>query len=1318
MCIDLSLRRGTGDLESGNRLTLEELRRRLDTAGRPDDHLESILEACVPESCDWFLSSPDFQGLLDNQDPGVRVLHIKGPPGAGKSVLASFLIHRLENSLELPVQFWFFRFDDRHKKSLRDCLLSLSFQIAGTIPGYAQRLASMVSILDTIKEVDPRTVWQKLFLNVLDKIQYSGEPIYWILDALDESENAQTFMTLIGTLSHLSFPLRIVLTTRPHTIIKNMERLKRSLAPGAVSEELITAPEQSVRLCILSGLQDTFWPEDLKATIAETLLKKSQGNLLWLSLVIKNLPDCDTIEELHEILEETPVELIEIYRRMEMSIEKGFKTSRSAQDVSLVKSILTWMTVSEHPLSLAEMTEALRPEFSLLNLRNTIHRLCGDFVTVDKSGEIYFTHHTAKEYLLRSAGTTFSVDPEVAHRLVLDKCLSILTDPGFRIRLRSEGWTGLLWYCCLNWWHHMAQGDVGVLTKKYQQRITMFFKSNAVLAWIEAVAEAEQLEILSLTSKALTGYLKRSRQINMEEDLVLEPIQEREFLSHWAIDLVRIVGRFGTHLILYPSCITSLVPLFSPPKSMISKQFLSITQETPRITGLSNLDWEDSLTKLLFDESEFPDGITQCLHDYFGVWTSKKRLHLYHSSTFQQAWELWNDEYIETSVFSFDGSLLMICGHEKIIVLEIATAEKISIMTNPCGGRLQAVTFSRDGSKIIIFSRNGGIRYQFVSKPEDWQLVDWEPHARKVFGDSLHEATSASFSPDGSKVVIYSFPITLSVWGTESGCCLGYTTNKRLRRVDSLVWNPISGHVVGINEPHGIFKWHPQDPEPELELEDSAREVVCSPDGRLIAVHAAGQFIRIRNFDSFAVLYTVTSAHRIRNIRFSADSRRIYGHDVYFCRVWEPPALSRIAEVGDGGSDVADSAHNMFLTTAPKRRPEFVTGLCVDPTGLSFAYGTWGEKVDKITFGQLNPAEEKDIELDFIETGPPQSSSSVYHLEMSRDRNRLAFASEHQVRVQEGHPDGAGRAWRQKLLDIKVSGTWQLLFDMEGEHLLIESISAVQVWSLDTKPAPVRCAFLKMDGEDTYRRWIRCPWNPEYFLAITVCTVTWYRVTDLSISKRHKVNLILPNPADSAITTDPSLATEIYDTYSNRSDLCVERLFVTPDQTQVLVNILPGRDPFLRLISDEPILGLMLLTLDHDSRGSPNSSQEQEHVLQARLLPYSILEEVMIPLGFVVDDNTPGSQHRYSLAYIDHDLWVRTWRVDRSGCTSSGPNSKTRVPARSKKHFFLPSDWANPNRIPMAKVSTNGVFLCPRDGEVGVVYNGLREEWQETNAYL
>ncbi|KAB5545927.1 hypothetical protein GE09DRAFT_1132977 [Coniochaeta sp. 2T2.1] len=49
----------------------------------------------------------------------------------------------------------------------------------------------------------------------------------------------------------------------------------------------------------------------------------------------------------------------------------------------------------------------------------------------------------------------------------------------------------------------------------------------------------------------------------------------------------------------------------------------------------------------------------------------------------------------------------------------------------------------------------------------------------------------------------------------------------------------------------------------------------------------------------------------------------------------------------------------------------------------------------------------------------------------------------------------------------------------------------------------------------------------------------------------------------------------------------------------------------------------------------------------------------------------------------------------------------------SKRHSCLPRDWINMDCLESAQVTSDGRLLCPGNGEVAVVHNGLKLEWVE-----
>lgn len=121
---------------------------------------------------------------------------------------------------------------------------------------------------------------------------------------------------------------------------------------------------------------------------------------------MKELVNCNTAEELEQVLDDTPWELLHINYRIEESVARDLKST----DANLVNHLLSWVTYSERQLSKEEPRVALKPSFSVLNMRHTLNRLCGDFVVTDKKGNIAVVPYTAKEFLTKSATSVLAVD--------------------------------------------------------------------------------------------------------------------------------------------------------------------------------------------------------------------------------------------------------------------------------------------------------------------------------------------------------------------------------------------------------------------------------------------------------------------------------------------------------------------------------------------------------------------------------------------------------------------------------------------------------------------------------------------------------------------------------------------------------------------------------------------------------------------------------------------------------------------------------------------------------------------------------------------
>lgn len=1281
---------------------------RLGVAPKPTDSLETLLERCRPGSCDWVLSNSVFDSFVSDQTDQPSILSLIGAPGSGKSVMASFLIQHLEN-MSLRTQYWYFSYDDQQNRSSRQCLLSLAFQAMEVFPEFSNRVLTLASGIDSIARSDLRTLWQKVFLNILGKLE-GCEPLYWVIDAVDECEFSQVFLALLGSLKGLRFPLRIIFTSRWQAISKHFERLKASMPPGRVSQIEAETPQPSLRLLISDELELAPWPEDLKQSVTENLLNKSQGNFLWISLVLRELVNCDTAEELQQILDETPTELVDVYERIESAVASGLKAS----DSQLLKAILSWIICSQRVLTEEVLKDALKPKFSLLNVRHTIGRLCGDLVVMDTRGNISMVHHTAKDFLTKSA-TVLAVDTRQAHTFIFQRCLADLTDSRFRIRLKSSGCVGLLRYVCLSWAHHMVNSDEAGHSCDSLRRLAAFFRSQSCLAWIAAVASTGQLKVLASTAKAITSYLDHVQLQHADEKPLAIPLSDIELLSTWSTELTRVLGKFGAQLLHHPGCIYDLVPIFCPPESAISRQFPCTGPSMLRITGLSSTRWDDSLAKFTIEQGRRAKKIYG-LDSFFGIVTSSNSLNLYSASTFQEVTRLRHREHIVAAQFSQDETLLVTCGVRTIKIWDIMASRTLHIYSNPPGGvRAMDASFSQDGDSVIVCCLDSRIWRQALSEQEEWTEVSLQAHeepgplSTRVGGST---PICTAFSSDGSKIVVAYRTSPVTIWDTASGNTIGRLERRQVNQnVDypvRLTWNPVTEHVVGTFTTGTVFKWYPVDPEHEaMRTNVMATEIACSPDGRLLVTSQRDGSLKIFGFESFTLLYNLSCASRATALAFSPDGRRIYDTRGPVCNVWEPNALIRMADQDDvdRNSDASSSQYDpsvrgSVVSEATAVTLEPVTAICACAGSAAFAFGNDGGEV---SYFPPQPAGTHAPDKLTLSCG----LLGITCLAIDRRGELIATASiDRKITVRR---TVNGDVDVDCIFESKIeSPVVQLVFDLSGHNLAIKCQDSAQVWSLGRNDLVLHNSDTAI-GSVLSSFWTPHPFTEDRLVAVSPSNIVVFNPVDLGQWQEYKVN---HKPDDAGMGPDgppPMSRRRSSAWYLNRDDIGtrVDHVMFVPSQSDILVQLSePLKSSQLRRVR------YVLLSLESTSQLEDGPDSILSHPL-----PASVLSTMVMPLGFVTADASAGARDvvqrrrssqstgaaaaalKISLAFIDRDFWVRSWSMDEKG-DSAHPNTK--------RHFFLPRDWINMESLELAQATLDGRLLCPRNGEVAVVHNAFR----------
>ena len=165
----------------------------------------------------WINNDKTLLHWRDSQD-GQTVLWLNGSAATGKSILASTIINNLVQD-GYPCQYFFIRHGDRKKRSLGFLIRSLAFQIAQSVPGLAHQLNELKDEGTDFETADPKVIWDRVFKSIIFKSVWE-QPLYWIIDGLDEIESPRNTIKLLLDITTCS-PIRILFSSRRNPVIIN-----------------------------------------------------------------------------------------------------------------------------------------------------------------------------------------------------------------------------------------------------------------------------------------------------------------------------------------------------------------------------------------------------------------------------------------------------------------------------------------------------------------------------------------------------------------------------------------------------------------------------------------------------------------------------------------------------------------------------------------------------------------------------------------------------------------------------------------------------------------------------------------------------------------------------------------------------------------------------------------------------------------------------------------------------------------------------------------------------------------------------------------
>jgi WD40 repeat protein len=1284
---------------------VRQVQRFLDIQGPLDEDRNAFYGSYMPGSCQRFIFSQVFKNWVNNTSDTPQFIWANGPLGVGKSVLSSHIIQHLKERGQ-SCQFHFFRFGEQEKKSIGTFLRSLAYQIAIDVPTFRHRLAFLSAAPDFNQMRDESEMWKKLFIRQLFQMTLS-KPMYWIVDGIDECHSPNLLLRMMATLSGANLPLRIMfLSRRSDVLSKSFTELSRFLG---VTEVNIEADTNDLRRYVRGKLKDVQAKGDrpelagFTGVIEEKILGSARGNFLWTRLALESVLQCREVIEVEATLRKLHPEMNTFYRQL----EEALTSVLTHLDLKFARLILAWTICSRTQLTIRELSEVLQPQFnSRPDFLSEIGRVCGGFVMINSNtSQVAIADHTAEIYL-----TKFSIQLRTelpsTHGLLFHKCLSVLCklssnfpDQDLALDSRYEI-EPLLKYSTSSWFYHLSKCN-GTLPEESVQLLVKFLNSSHALVWISIVTSVGQLQSIVEAAETLRSFLlQQQQQPNPEHYKTVHHQDDMRVIERWAIDMLQITAKFGDHLVTYPRAIYSLIPAFCPESSIVRKFSYNGLFSVPsvKVTGVSPIDWDECLARFSIGKNCNATRIL-CTDDHFAVSTMPLNgpavdgcVSIYRTRTCEEMDILKHGEAVLNMQFSASGRLLATSGtqHIRIWTAPAGVSGAVPLLcsfANPDASRLLALAFSVDDKNIITYSQDGYIRrLSLGSMVTSWEVVGVALGGLgtpRVIGPSC-----AAFNHDASLIAVGFRGAPMAVWNLTpfQPCQYHQRSTRSWTAVNSLEWNYKSGHVFGLYDDGCLFKWNPSEVDEVHEFPANAINISCTLKGNVFATSSGNSSITIWDSEHCLPMYELSLPAGVADLAMSPDGLSVYDLRESYCTIWQPISLIRRNE-STSSRDIADKKGTPVPVANSHSIPNDVTALVVGQETFLCCIGNMDG------FVQLIGEDNRRAKFE------PSYKAPIEHVACSLDEKYLAtanFGNQMLVRAvelaafdrEEAIDIDAG-----KIIDENLDGpVRQLLFNKSSKLVFAATERSLHIWELGEQPRLVA----RITVHKQYR-WINHPGDDQLLLGFAFDALRALRWQDLEqafeleIEPPPSSNLGIPSSQD-ALGVAAGVALE--------SISSVGKVLTSFDGTIAFLQVAA---PFIytHKVHDE------FFILHTAGITNPQCDVGQ----QTRLipLPRHLQALIQVPIGFVnaaFDIAGPGSSpsaidtKESHLAFLSNEGWICTMYLGGE-----------EVPARVKNHYLLPRDWLVKDALELAQITAAGTFFCPRNGEVGMIRDGLGTGW-------
>ncbi|KAI0968076.1 hypothetical protein F4678DRAFT_444469 [Xylaria arbuscula] len=1227
-------------------------------------------------TCGWITHEEDFVRWRESMDQQPHILWISGDAATGKSVLSSFIVNRLVEE-ECQCHYFYVRYGDRLKRTISLLLRSLAFQLAQTLPELMEKIRNLGDEAFDFEKADYRVIWNRVFKSLILKSNYSS-PVYWVIDGLDENEDPPALVKLLLDIPS-SIPLRVLVTSRRSSdIVSAFERPRQDFQLSTIK---IEGHLEDIRQHIDTELRVS-GSDEFRRDVQRRILEGSQNNFLWARLAVTRVNQCYVSTDVDLALNDFPVGMEALYERMAASVEE----LPNPKSKALAMRIIQCATCALRALSIEELSQALgEVAHNVLDLPRAIMDLCGGFVVSDNDGNVATIHQTARDYLLGSDATErpLRINRQKAHKQIFLSALQCLMSNSLRAGLSKGQKLGFEQYAAEFWSIHLihtAHDD-----EECAAALKRFLTGRWSLTWIHVLASSGQLRSMTQASKNLSRYASKRGHRDTGAGTL-----EHEFFQNWAVDMIRIPGKFGQVLRRKPDSIYTMIPPFCPRSSPVYQQFGR--KEGVVVNGLLTEKWDDSLARM--STGNAMASAIDASGSVVAALNASGSILLHDSSDFRHLPKspLEHGERVTRMQLNSTATLIVTYGYRTVKVWDIKLGEcTMSIASIESKTRPLSLLFSEDNSTLMVGTDDRRVRSITLTEDEPtWQIVA-ELDEEEIEGQFLNSASHMALSRDGSMVVVGYRRYPVSAWELDGpmhiGHCRRTNDNSAIREIRDLSWHPQEPEVFGLNFEGTVFKWAPYEDIVD-EVSTGAAKLCLSKDGELLATGDSHGRIKLYTTDGFVLLYQLTSQYAVFGLTFSPDSRRLYDVRGYHANAWEPTALAKFKASPNTNMDSLseyDASLATDISIANLEAVDPITALSASPNSQLFCSGS--------AKGVVCLHDVRSAKLATIYTS--RAKFTVDQIGWSDDSKFLCFTdASKQITVMAvmSTSDKSELAAEQRAIIPMRNHTKerisQILFQPGSGLLLVCTASQLHTVSLETLGIEQAADIKDME----IHQWIQHPRDATLILGLGRSGI---RVFDWNLVERGKCDLISRS--------------ETFNELDEMRDLMISKVLPSQDNKHLLLHMVHHKQ------SSRP----KFCFLETDKIPTPNTPEGEPSPIQLRALNTKISSQISSALSFLKGDrlifiSTSFSICSMRLSWTTNGVDTRLSSEPAVPRERSGQSLAPGVPQRRlssrgstdevQELFALPGDWVSQDSLAICEImAREKSFICPRNGEVAIV---------------